>query len=197
MASRPAVVLYDQCSLSEIMDFLSLFQSTNPTVLVAGTHGETIRTVEGLSLAANASISDAVPAEHNPIVITGGDVAAAIHDESLKSFLRTAHDENEAVVGGICNGVWLMAAAGLLDGRRCTHTGHSSCDAPDEVVATAQPLFEQAHYVPENIVVDGRLVTAKPWARGEFTVQVAQLAGLIEEDEVDSIRSYLSGNFEP
>ncbi|MFP4484774.1 MAG: DJ-1/PfpI family protein [Spirochaetaceae bacterium] len=197
MASRPAIILYDQCSLSEIMDFLSLFQNTNPTLIVAGAHDATIRTVEGLTLAVDAAIPDADTAEYNPVVITGGDVAAAVHDERLRSFLRAAHDETEAVVGGICNGVWLMAAAGLLDGKRCTHTGHPSCGAPDEVIATAKPLFENAHYIPENLVVDGRLVTAKPWASGEFTVQVAWLSGLISEDEVESTRRYLRGDFEP
>jgi putative intracellular protease/amidase len=197
MAQRPAVILYDHCTLAEVMDFLSLFQDAKPELIVAGEHDEHIRTIEGFTVVVDATIPQTEPSAYNPIVITGGDVGSAIHDDRLMGFLQAAYADAQSVVGGICNGVWLMAAAGLLDGARCTHTGHPSCNAPDEVVSTAAPLFENARYVPENVVVDGRLVTAKPWARGEFTVQVAHLAGLIERDQAESLRAYLRGEFRP
>ncbi|MFW6261137.1 MAG: DJ-1/PfpI family protein [Spirochaetota bacterium] len=195
MNNRPAIILYDQCALSEIMDFLLLFDSVNPSFLVAGKHGDSIRTVEGLLLTVAETISIDAAREHNPVIVAGGDVAAAIDDDTLSEFLREASTQHEAVVGGICNGSWLLARAGLLAGKRCTHTGHASCHAPAEVIATADALFADAEYVENDIVVDGRIVTAKPWARSEFAVQLGYLSGLLQEDQLSAARDYLRGDY--
>jgi transcriptional regulator GlxA family with amidase domain len=194
MTKRPVVVLYDGCTLVEIVDFLSLFQEYAPHLVVVGNHGETIRTTEGLTLSALENLPDGNLSGLDPVLVPGGDVGSAIGDDSLRAFLRATYAEG-ATIGGICNGVWLLADAGLLEGRRCTHTGHPSCGAPQEVVATAAPLFEKSVYVHENVVVDDRIVTAKPWARGEFTIQLALLAGILLEDRVELLRDYFRGEY--
>ena len=177
------------------MDFLILFQSKGPAILVAGEWNHSIRTGEGLLLTVAETVAIDAAREYNPSVVAGGDVAAALDDDTLSELLRRAYSEQEAVISGICTGSWVLARAGLLAGKRCTHTGHASCGAPAEVIATAEALFADPECAEEDVVVDGRIVTAKPWARSEFAVQLGYLSGLLQPDQLSGARDYLRGDY--
>lgn len=193
MQKQPAVVLYDGCSIGEIMDFLYLFEAQKPAFLVAGKAEGAIRTTEGLVLVVEATAVPSRARDYDPVIVTGGDVGSVIGDSALMAFLETAAAEG-ALLGGICNGAWILARAGLLRGKRCTHTGHESCQAPAELIATAAPLFENAEYVAEDVVIDGSLITAKPWAKAEFAVQLARMSNILSEERVPFVRDYLRGD---
>ncbi|MEW6713265.1 MAG: DJ-1/PfpI family protein, partial [Candidatus Riflebacteria bacterium] len=82
------------------------------------------------------------------------------------------------VVGGICNGALVLANAGILSNRRCTHTAipkYAPIPEFQELLDFAEPRFAESVYVDEDVVVDGRLITAKPWAHELFAKRMAEL----------------------
>jgi hypothetical protein len=73
----------------------------------------------------------------------------------------------------------LLARAGLLKGRRFTH-GYGP--------ASPLPYWKDGTYEDQPVVVDGRIVTAKPQAYIEFAIEVLYAAGLRESWVVDSLK---------
>lgn len=103
------------------------------------------------------------------MVAGGAGVADALADERLVAWIRAAAGRSQRVAS-VCNGAFLLAAAGLLDGRRAT-THWAACSElqrrhPDVLVET-DPIF----------VRDGRMATS-----AGVTAGIDLALSFVEED---------------
>lgn len=102
------------------------------TFTVAGTEAGPVRTSTGFDLIAPAGLE--ALAEADTVVIPGFRAAGeSSPPPALLEALRTAHDRGARLMS-ICTGAFVLAAAGLLDGRRATthwfSTGRLAEDYP-------------------------------------------------------------------
>ncbi len=110
----------------------------------------------GHNFTLNATFADANPADYDALVIPGG---------RAPEYLRLNHDVIAAVqhfaqankpIAAICHGAQLLAAAGVLNGKRCS--AYPAC-GPDVNAAGGK----YAEVPVTEAVVDGNLVTAPAW----------------------------------
>jgi transcriptional regulator GlxA family with amidase domain len=107
----------------------------------------TKRTDQKLGLVADFPLAD-IPAPEI-VVVPGGDQRAPMGDERVLEWLRSAH-ETSTWTTSVCTGAYILAAAGLLKGRRATTHW-----------ATLEGLAEfGALPVSERVVEDGKIITA-------------------------------------
>lgn len=100
---------------------------------------------------------DAVnPAQYDALVIPGGRAPEYLRlDENVIKLVRHFAEANKPIAA-ICHGLQLLAAAGVLQGRRCT--AYPAC-RPE--VEAAGGTF--ADTPVDDVHVDGNLVTAPAW----------------------------------
>lgn len=188
-APRVVLVLYPGCAQTEVAPLLALLEGA-AELLVAGPT-PTVPTREGLRVTVEVGYAAALAEPAALVVLPGGDVAAALDDVDLHALVRGSER-----VAAICNGVVLAAASGRTAGRRITHTvteRYAPRPAFDALLALGERLFAGASYVDEDVVIDGPLVTAKPWAAIDFAKKAVVHAGLVERDEAASRARYLRG----
>jgi transcriptional regulator GlxA family with amidase domain len=104
------------------------------------------------------------------LVVAGGrGVQAAVHDEKLVAWVRSAARRSRRVTS-VCTGAFLLAEAGLLEGRRAT-THWASCsvlaDRHPEIEVESDPIF----------VRDGNVITS-----AGVTAGMDLALALVEED---------------
>jgi hypothetical protein len=78
------------------------------------------------------------------------------------------------------NGALVLANAGILDGRRCTHTAtpkYAPLPEFQELIDFATPRFAKSIYVDEDVVVKEKIITAKPWSHALFAARMAEAGG--------------------
>jgi transcriptional regulator GlxA family with amidase domain len=95
-------------------------------VRVASLDGEPFRTRAGLSVLPDSALA-AVPGPIDTLVVPGGDAVAVTLDRPLVDWLRRRAPRARRVAS-VCTGAFLLAEAGLLDGRHAT-THWSQCRA--------------------------------------------------------------------
>ncbi len=194
-AGTTLVVVFPGCAYLEIATAVA-WQSDHGPVVFASPDGAAVRTGDGVRLEAELDFTRALEGSPRCVLVPGGDLEAVAHDLALVALLR-AHAAREGVVlGGICNGALLLARAGLLDGRSCTHTAvdrYAPLPEWAELRAYAAPLLERTRYVDRPVVTDGRIVTAKPWAAIAFAAQLGVLLGTDTSIEAARRASYLRG----
>lgn len=116
--------------------------------LVAAERGPVLDDLGSLSLVASATYTD-VPRPDVVLVPGGRGTEQAVADPALLDWLAAA-DEHSTWTTSVCSGSLILAAAGLLAGRRATcHWGWRT-------------LLSRygAEPVDERVVVDGKIVTA-------------------------------------
>lgn len=93
-------------------------------VELASPGGTVIRTATGLSLHSDVAL-EAVRGPLDTVIVSGGlGYVAAMDDDRLVAHIRRLARESRRVAS-VCTGAGLLAAAGLLDGRRAaTHWHH-------------------------------------------------------------------------
>ncbi|MFL5831035.1 MAG: GlxA family transcriptional regulator [Solirubrobacteraceae bacterium] len=128
-----------------------------------------IRTSSGLQLIADGAL-DSTRGQIDTLIVAGGlGVQAAARDERLVSWLRLAARRSRRVCS-VCTGAFLLARAGLLDGRRAT-THWASCEA----LARNYPSVSVE---PDPIFVrDGNVYTS-----AGVTAGIDLALALVEED---------------
>ncbi|MFE7135173.1 GlxA family transcriptional regulator [Streptomyces sp. NPDC057638] len=131
----------------------------------ASTDGRPVRCGSGLTLVPDGALDDA-PAAHT-LIVPGGDPDS--DSARLVDWLR-AHGPRAERLVSVCTGALLLAAAGLLDGRRAT-THWSFCDDLSrdypEVEVDPDPIF----------VRDGTVSTS-----AGVTAGIDLALALVEED---------------
>ncbi|SCK34596.1 DJ-1/PfpI family protein [Streptomyces sp. WMMB 322] len=164
-----AILLYDNCT---VLDAVGPYQTLGPlpdaeTVFVAEQAGPVLDDNRSLSLVAAKSLSEVTRPD---IVIVPGGPDPDVGNETVLGWLR-AVDATSAWTVSVCTGSLLLAAAGLLDGRRAT--SHWT---------TLERLREfGAEPSRERVVFDGKYVTAAGVSAG--IDMGLTLAGRIAGDE--------------
>ena len=186
---RAVLVVFPGCAHGEVAPLLTLLEGAAAWE-VAGPTRDPVRVREGFSIAVDARYAE-VAGEIDLAVVPGGDIASVIEDAALAALLGRAR-----AVAAICNGVLLAGLAGVARGRAVTHTAVPRW-APrptfDALLVLADRALAGARYVDEDVVVDGALVTAKPWAAIDFAKKAAVVAGALSRDEAASRARYQRG----
>jgi transcriptional regulator GlxA family with amidase domain len=129
-----------------------------------------VRSVSGLLVHAGHGVADLAPAGIDTLVVVGGrGVDRARRDEALVSWIAAAA-AGARRVASVCSGAFLLAAAGLLDGRRVTtHWAREEQLAREhpEVRVDCEPIF----------VRDGPV-----WTSAGVTAGMDLALALVEDD---------------
>jgi transcriptional regulator GlxA family with amidase domain len=140
-------------------------------VTLAATGGGTIRTSSGIVMGAR-DLGRLRPRGIDTVIISGGDddaITAAVRDAACLRWIRYA----SAVVrrmSSVCSGAFVLAATGLLDGKRAT-THWSACDR--------LAAFRPSVTVDRNAIFvrEGRL-----WTSAGVTTGIDMALAMVEED---------------
>ncbi len=145
-----AILIYDRlAALDAVGPYEVLSRMPNSTLTFVAQEAGPVRTDTGaLGLLADAALAD-VPAPDLLLVPGGPGQQALMEDGPVHEWLRAAH-ETSTWTTSVCTGSLILAAAGLLDGKRAT----SNWQALEELGALGVEV------VPERVVFDGRVVTS-------------------------------------
>jgi len=138
-------------------------------ITIAGPGGTPVRTSSGLTLVPDADLRAATRV--HTILVPGGEATRSGGEatEQVTAWLRR-HGPAARRITSVCTGAFLLARAGLLDGRRAT-THWAYADALGR-------QFPGVHVDPEPIYVrDGRVVTS-----AGVTAGIDLALALVEED---------------
>ncbi|MGA5314477.1 GlxA family transcriptional regulator [Streptomyces pseudogriseolus] len=154
------VVLYDAVQSLDVTGPVEVFAGAERhtpgsyRITTASLDGAPVRTTSGLTLVPDGTLGEA-PAPHT-LVVPGGH-GSRHPDPRLTDWLRRHAPRAERLVS-VCTGAALLAAAGLLDGRRATtHWAYSDRLARDHPAVEVDP---DPIYVRDGHVATSAGVTA-------------------------------------
>ncbi len=180
MRLSSAVLLYPGCILYEVAAACELLSEygevsyfTPEGLLHSGSNS--------MKIQPTGSYVDLSTSAWSCVLVPGGNPDSIIPSGIATDTLRSA-DKNESVIASICAGTLVIASAGLLAGRTITHN-YTQEHAPKEIVDKANLLWREANYVRRDCVVDGRFITAQPWASTLFAAETAVALGIFDETE--------------
>lgn len=152
------IIVFDDVLTSEVVGPAEVFaiagqkEGFEAKVLLIGVEDQPmIRTEEGLRLGVDATIADDLTLD--VLIVPGAsDVDPLLGHAGLNAFIQK-QNEGQAWLGSVCAGAFLLADAGVLDGKQATtwHGGEASLQAQF-------PALQVIHNQP--VVVDDRRVTA-------------------------------------
>ncbi|GEO97368.1 helix-turn-helix domain-containing protein [Kocuria turfanensis] len=162
MISNVAVIVFDEVSPFELgvaCEAWAIDRSGDGLPVmdfaVCSPDGRPVRTIAGFDVAVQHGLDRVAAADLVvlPAISRERDVPAEVIQA-----LRAAHDRGARILS-ICSGAFVLGAAGLLDGRRCTtHWMHT---------AELAERFPAAQVVPEVLYVeDGTILTSAGTAAG-------------------------------
>ncbi|MFA6314484.1 MAG: DJ-1/PfpI/YhbO family deglycase/protease, partial [Sterolibacterium sp.] len=125
----------------------------------------------GHNFALNASFAEVQPEQYDALVIPGGRAPEYLRlNPRVIEIVRHFFDAKKPVAA-ICHGAQILAAAKVLEGRRCS--AYPACQAEVEL---ARGVY--ADIAVTAAVTDGNLVTAPAWpAHPDWIAQFLQVLG--------------------
>jgi len=163
-----AILIYPRfTALDAIGPYEVLSRLPDAKVTFVAEHASLQRTdTTQLAVLADASIEE-LPHPDIVLVPGGPGQAALMEDSPLHDWLRTAH-ETSTWTTSVCTGSLILAAAGILDGKRAT----SNWQAIEQLRSLGADAVEQ------RVVFDGKLATAAGVTAGiDMALQLAARIG--------------------
>lgn len=163
------IVVYDEVQSLDVSGPAEVFAAAGHDVRTISSDGAPVRATSGLTLVADGDL-DSVTGPIDTLVVAGGEgTLGGLGDRRLIAWLTHAAARSRRVAS-VCSGAFLLAEAGLLDGRRAT-THWSVCD-------TLARHYPAVTVQPEPIFVrDGQV-----WTSAGVTAGMDLALALVEED---------------
>jgi protease I len=120
-------------------------------VTVVGTGESHYKSKHGYPVSADVQAANAAPSDYDGVIVPGGYAPDKMRaHEPMVRFVADLFRQGK-LTASICHGLWVLASAGILKGRRCTcyHT------IRDDVRNAG------AAVVDEPVVVDGNLISSR------------------------------------
>lgn len=177
---RICLFYYDDFAEFEIVLIALQFMQGGHEIIAAALEDRVYMSEEKQRFLPDITIGALDPATVDYFIIPGGDPSSLYENRELREFL-SALAEREATIAAVCGGSALLAAQGLLDGRRCT--GNGSGITPD---AKNYAVYADALVVPPeeaDIVHDGPFITAKGGAFTDLALYLGRLINLYKDEE--------------
>lgn len=163
-------VIFDGYESLDLAGPFEVFGEAGYELSIVAPKAGLVRSSKGLSVHAELSVRTADPGRTGTVVIAGGSgVLTARYDRRLIDWVSTAAG-SAARVASVCSGAFLLAEAGLLDGRRVTTHWRAAGQLAREYPALtvdADPIYIQ----------DGRI-----WTSAGITAGMDMALALIEAD---------------
>ncbi len=125
-------------------------------VLISEEHGTITALVgdwdRGNDFTVDLTLDEADPADYDALVLPGGTLNSDKIRTNAKAidFVKAFMDAGKPVAS-ICHGPWILIEAGVVPGRTLTSTTRIATDLKNA----------GAHWVDEEVVVDGNLITSR------------------------------------
>ena len=166
-------IIYPNFSLYEVVGLTStLALSFGVEVDYAGSDRNVIRSEDGLPCQPTGTLDEVVIEDYSCVILPGMiNIAPALHDEKLISFLRSLKQQ-EVLIAAISSAPILLAKAGLLKDTKFTG-------------GIWQNFFDYFEFLPrENfkakaVLQDKNIITAVGFAHQEFARKVLLSLGLV------------------
>ena len=123
---------------------------------LAGPKKEHIEGEHGYEFELDKTFDEINPDDYDLLLIPGGlpdGAPSVVRKNPVAQAIAKAFFKSNKLVCSICHGPWLLASAGLVNGRRLTSFWH---DGVPEDIKKAGGI-----YVDEEVVVDGNLITSR------------------------------------
>jgi protein deglycase len=168
---KTLVLLYPQFSEYELSVPLSILMQGGKPIVTCGITDAPVMGESGLTCLPDVSIEQVDLQEIDSLLLPGCmDIMALHKEEELFKFIQTA-GEVVSVIASISSSPYLLARAGLLEGKRFT-VGMTKEGRDDSGV------FEEDHYIDELVVRDGTIITAKGRGFIDFGAVFGEALGL-------------------
>jgi transcriptional regulator GlxA family with amidase domain len=178
MARRVVLVVFPDLQLLDLGGPLEVFamadrfsdsEVSEYVTEVVSPDGGAIRASSGLEIGTNRAIGACRGPIDTLVVVGGRGVAQAIADDRLVAWIRSAAQRSRRVTS-VCSGAFLLARAGLLDGRTATTHWATS--------ARLARLFPEVTVDPDPIFIrDGNV-----WTSAGVTAGMDLALALVEDD---------------
>ncbi|MBX9097234.1 DJ-1/PfpI family protein [Streptococcus gordonii] len=170
-------IIYPNFSLYEVVGLTStLALSFGIEIDYVGSDRNVIRSEDGLACQPTRTLDEVVIEDYSCVILPGMiNIAPALHDEKLISFLRSLNQQ-EILIAAISSAPILLAKAGLLKDTKFTG-------------GIWQNFFDYFEFLPrENfkakaVLQDKNIITAVGFAHQEFARKVLLSLGLVGNAE--------------
>ena len=169
------IFYYDGFCEFEVVLLGLIFREKN--VFTAALENKVYISEEKQKFLPDKTVGELNPDEIDLFVVPGGNPSYLFDNTVLRDFITTLNSKNKHI-GAICGGPSLLASFGILDNKRCT--GDSSGIREDEDYIE---LFQKAHVLNEDVVIDGNIITSTGQAFVEFAVELGKLMNIYTSDE--------------
>lgn len=163
----------------EAITVIDLLRRAGIEVVTAGLESGPVKASRSTVVVPDTSLDEALARDYDMVVLPGGEPGATnlASDARILELLRRCSAAGH-YTAAICAAPKVLAAAGLLDGRRAT--------CFPGVLEAAK--FPKVHLEEQAVVIDGRVVTSRgPGTAMDFALTLIELlAGRDKRDEVES-----------
>ena len=175
-------ILYDKFELLDLYGPLEMFGQLKPDIeiVTVAEKSEPVASFQGPKTVAEFDFQNCPPLDL--ILLPGGfGTIQELDNQAIMSFLKE-RVPSAKVTMSVCSGSWILAKAGLLDGRRATSN--------KVYFKMATQQSDQVDWVPEaRWVEDGPIFTSSGVSAG-IDMSLAVIASLYGEDKAMEIANY-------
>jgi putative intracellular protease/amidase len=192
---RAAILIFDGVQIIDYTGPYEVFGQAGMEVFTVAVRPQMIMTVMGMKVTPHYTLEDAPAAE--VLLIPGGDVAKTLEDPNVIKWIQERAKQAEYVVS-VCNGAYILAKTGLLDGLTAT-TFYDLLDglpafAPKVKVVRDQRYVDNGKFITTAGLtsgIDGSFhVVSKLFGKAR-----AQMAALNMEYDWKADSTYARANF--